>query len=62
MPNRNAQDIADWCQRSLDEARRSGHLETRPFVQNVELIILALRAYDGPDPKPAIEYDGDEPS
>lgn len=61
MMNRYAQDIADWCQRSLDEARRSGHLETRPFVQNVELIILALRAYDGPDPKRAIDDDDETP-
>lgn len=45
---RYAKDIADWCQRSLDTARLTGHLETRPFVQNVELIIKALRAYAMP--------------
>ena len=48
--NRYAQDIADWCQRELDTARLTGHLETRPLVQNIDLIIVALRAYEGPDP------------
>lgn len=48
--DRYAQDVADWCQRSLDDARKNGRLETRPFVQNVELIIAALRAYNGLDP------------
>lgn len=40
-----ARDVADWCQRSLDDARKSGRLETRPFVQNAEMIIAALRTY-----------------
>jgi hypothetical protein len=60
MPNRYAQDVADWCQRSLDDARKHGRLETRPFVQNVELIILALRAYDGPNPKPPIQAEDED--
>lgn len=42
---RYAKDVADWCQRELDTARRTGNLETRPLVQNIELIIKALRAF-----------------
>ena len=41
-----AAEVADWCARELEEARlRSGTLETRPFVQNADLIIAALREY-----------------
>jgi len=41
-----AAEVADWCARELEEARlRSGMLETRPFVQNADLIIAALREY-----------------
>jgi len=40
-----AKDVAEWCERSLSEARRVGYLDTRPFVQNVQLIICALREY-----------------
>lgn len=40
-----AKDVADWCERELENARVTGHLETRPLVQNVELIIKALREY-----------------
>ena len=40
-----AKDVADWCERELIAARTSGNLETRPFVQNAQLIINALRAY-----------------
>ena len=42
---RAARNVAAWCQRELDTARATGHLETRPLVQNVELIIEALREY-----------------
>ncbi len=38
-------EIADWCQRCLDEARTTGRFETRPFVQNAALIIKSLRYY-----------------
>lgn len=56
-----AGEVADWCARELAKARASGDLETRPFVQNADLIIAALREYasnaralagavtDGPD-------------
>lgn len=40
-----ARDVAEWCARELAKARRDGHLETRPFVQNADLIIAALREY-----------------
>lgn len=40
-----ASDIAEWCARELAKARSSGDLETRPFVQNADLIIAALREY-----------------
>lgn len=40
-----ASDVADWCARELAKARTSGDLETRPFVQNADLIIAALREY-----------------
>lgn len=39
---KNVRDIADWCRRELETARRTGSLETRPFVQNADLIIAAL--------------------
>jgi hypothetical protein len=37
--------VADWCEREVRKACEFGRLETRPFVQNVELIIAALREY-----------------
>lgn len=40
-----ARDVAEWCDRVLREAKHQGHLETRPFVQNADLIIAALREY-----------------
>lgn len=42
---RYANDVADWCERELVKARETGNLETRPFVQNADLIIAALREY-----------------
>lgn len=39
---RTARDVADWCRRELDTAKKTGNLETRPFVQNAALIIEAL--------------------
>ncbi len=42
---RYAVDVADWCARELAKARETGSLETRPFVQNADLIIAALREY-----------------
>lgn len=41
--DRHAKDAADWCQRALDAARATGDIDTRPFVQNAERIIRALR-------------------
>lgn len=49
-----ASDVADWCQRELDKARETGTIVTRPFVQNVELIIKALRAFATPQPADAV--------
>jgi hypothetical protein len=43
----HASDVADWCQRELDLARKTGEMDPRCFVQNMELIIAALRAYEG---------------
>lgn len=40
-----AGEVADWCARELAKARETGDLETRPFVQNADLIIAALREY-----------------
>ena len=40
-----AGDVAALCSRELTMARATGHLETRPFVQNADLIIAALREY-----------------
>lgn len=40
-----ARDVAEWCARELAKARCEGHLETRPFVQNADLIVAALREY-----------------
>lgn len=37
--------VAEWCARELAKARQFGDLETRPFVQNADLIIAALREY-----------------
>ena len=42
---RSAGEIADWCARELATAKTTGNLETRPFVQNADLIIAALREY-----------------
>ena len=42
---RYARDVAQWCARELVTARRTGDLETRPFVQNADLIIAALLEY-----------------
>jgi hypothetical protein len=40
-----ALEVAAWCERELTTARNTGHLETRPFVQNADLIIAALKEY-----------------
>ena len=40
-----ARDVAIWCERELAKAKETGNLETRPFVQNAELIIKALKEY-----------------
>jgi hypothetical protein len=40
-----AAEVADWCERELKVAKETGNLETRPFVQNAQLIVDALRAY-----------------
>ena len=42
-------DVAEWCSRELAKARATGDLETRPFVQNADLIIAALREYSQND-------------
>lgn len=41
----HAKDVADWCARSLAEAKETGAFDTRCFVQNADLIIAALREY-----------------
>ena len=40
-----ATEVAEWCAHELDKARNTGKLETRPFVQNADLIVAALREY-----------------
>lgn len=42
-----AKTVADWCARSLAEAKDTGAFDTRCFVQNADLIIAALREYAG---------------
>jgi hypothetical protein len=42
---RYATEVADWCERELKAGKETGHLETRPFVQNAQMIIAALREY-----------------
>lgn len=36
-------DVADWIERTRTEARRTGNFDTRCLIQNVELIVTALR-------------------
>lgn len=40
-----ATEVADWCQRELDAARGVGEPMGRAYVQNIGLIIKALREY-----------------
>lgn len=40
-----AKDVADWCARELAEAKGEGHPLGRAYVQNIDLIIEALREY-----------------
>ena len=40
-----ATEVADWCTRELNEARGAGTSMGRAYVQNVDLIIKALREY-----------------
>lgn len=42
---RRALDVANWIERDLQSARSMGEMSTRGLVQNVELIIAALREY-----------------
>lgn len=44
-----AGEVADWCQRELDAARGGSAPMGRAYVQNVLLIIEALREYAKPD-------------
>lgn len=46
-----ALDVAEWCARELNTARSTGDLETRPFVQNADLIIAALLEYGSSEAK-----------
>lgn len=40
-----ASGVADWIERDLQSTRATGEMSTRGLVQNVELIIAALREY-----------------
>ncbi len=51
---RYAGDVADWINRQLTEARTYGQPESgdwRSLVQNIDLIVTALRAYSSPPNK-----------
>lgn len=40
-----AKEVADWCARELAEAKGRGDPMGRAYVQNIDLIIAALREY-----------------
>ena len=42
-----ALEVADWIERELAKAKTTGETETlrRPYIQNTDLIIKALREY-----------------
>ncbi len=49
-----ALEVADWIERELTKAKATGEtgLLRRPYIQNIGLIIKALREYGGkPNPK-----------
>ena len=41
----SSKDVADWIERDLKTAKQTGNMATRGLVQNVDLIIAALREY-----------------
>lgn len=64
---RHARDVAEWCQRSLEQAKAGGDFDTRCMVQNAALIVAALRAYSGSPPLSSFEVwmegvDGNSPA
>ena len=46
-----ANEVADWCARELAEARGQRQPMGRAYVQNVDLIIAALREYAAKPPQ-----------
>jgi hypothetical protein len=39
-------EVAAWCEQEIELAKKSGrHVDNRPFVQNADMIICALRSY-----------------
>lgn len=46
-----ATEVADWCQRELDAAKAHGSPTGRAYVQNIDLIIEALREYASRPPR-----------
>ncbi|HMH95668.1 MAG TPA: hypothetical protein VK577_03695 [Bradyrhizobium sp.] len=46
-----ANEVADWCARELEEAKGQRQPMGRAYVQNVDLIIAALREYANQPPK-----------
>lgn len=41
-----AKEVADWIESERDIARKGGTMNMRPFVQNVDIILEALREYE----------------
>lgn len=46
-----ATEVADWCARELKRAKEDGAPMGRAYVQNVDLIIVALREYASRPPR-----------
>lgn len=53
MPSKRAYatEVADWCERELKSAKENGERMGRAYVQNVDLIIAALREYAAKPPR-----------
>ncbi len=45
VPRSYAAEVADWCARELKGAKESGSPMGRAYVQNIDMIIVALREY-----------------
>lgn len=52
----HALDIADWLEAGRDEARTTGNVEAlrRPVIQNVDLVVEALREFGNKGRQPVI--------